>query len=98
MRRLIWGFAGHTYHIVANLMSRLNYVNFECVVSWKFLVVLQGLVALHYRQSPTKAGARGRTTRSDGSYLSFDDIYGDKENTTYEDYLKKQYVYISIQH
>ena len=24
MRRLIWGFAGRTYHIVGNLMSRLN--------------------------------------------------------------------------
>ena len=26
MRRLIWGFAGRTYHIVRNLMSRLNYL------------------------------------------------------------------------
>ena len=25
MRRLIWGFAGHTYHIVGNLMSPLIY-------------------------------------------------------------------------
>ena len=25
MRRLIWGFAGRTYHIFGNLMSRLNY-------------------------------------------------------------------------
>ena len=25
MRRQIWGFAGRTYHIVGNLMSRLNY-------------------------------------------------------------------------
>ena len=25
MRRLIWGFAGRTYHIVGNLMSRLNF-------------------------------------------------------------------------
>ena len=25
MRRLIWGFAGRTYHIVGSLMSRLNY-------------------------------------------------------------------------
>ena len=27
MCRLIWGFAGHTYHIVGNLMSRLNYIS-----------------------------------------------------------------------
>ena len=26
MRRLIWGFAGRTYHITGNLMSRLMYV------------------------------------------------------------------------
>ena len=26
MRRLIWGFAGPTHHIVGNLMSRLNYI------------------------------------------------------------------------
>ena len=26
MCRLIWGFAGSTYHIVGNLMSRLNYM------------------------------------------------------------------------
>ena len=26
MRRLIWGFAGPTYYIVGNLMSRLNYI------------------------------------------------------------------------
>ena len=26
LRRLIWGFAGHIYHTVGNLMSRLNYV------------------------------------------------------------------------
>ena len=26
MRRLIWGFAGLTYHIVGNLMSRLNHI------------------------------------------------------------------------
>ena len=26
MRRLVWAFAGRTYHIVGNLMSRLNYV------------------------------------------------------------------------
>ena len=26
MRMLIWGFAGPTYHIVGNLMSRLNYI------------------------------------------------------------------------
>ena len=26
MRRLIWGFAGRTYHIVGNLMSRLKYI------------------------------------------------------------------------
>ena len=26
MRRLIWGFAGRTHHIVGNLMLRLNYV------------------------------------------------------------------------
>ena len=25
MRRLIWGFTGRTYHIVGNLMSRLNF-------------------------------------------------------------------------
>ena len=25
MRRLIWGFAGRTYHIVGNLMSRLSH-------------------------------------------------------------------------
>ena len=24
MRRLLWGFAGRTYHIVGNLMSRLK--------------------------------------------------------------------------
>ena len=27
MRRLIWGFAGRTYHIVVNLMHWLNYDN-----------------------------------------------------------------------
>ena len=27
MRRLLWGFSGHTYHIVGNLMSRLNYLH-----------------------------------------------------------------------
>ena len=26
MRRLVWAFTGRTYHIVGNLMSRLNYV------------------------------------------------------------------------
>ena len=29
MRRLIWGFAGLTYHIVGNLMSRLNIIFFR---------------------------------------------------------------------
>ena len=29
MRRLIWGFAGRTYHIVGNLMPQLNYVREE---------------------------------------------------------------------
>ena len=28
MRRLIWGFDGRTYHIVGNLVLRLNYVLF----------------------------------------------------------------------
>ena len=30
MRRLIWGFAGRTYHIVGNLMSRLIYKEAWC--------------------------------------------------------------------
>ena len=29
MRRLVWPFAGPTYHIVGNLMSRLNYVKYR---------------------------------------------------------------------
>ena len=29
MRRLIWGVAGRIYHIVGNLMSRLNYVQLK---------------------------------------------------------------------
>ena len=29
MRRLIWGFAGRTYHIVGNLMHWLNFTNFS---------------------------------------------------------------------
>ena len=49
-RRLIWGFAGRTYHIVGNLMSRLNFyfwkgewifTNYTCTV---ILVVSTGLV------------------------------------------------------
>ena len=36
MRRLIWDFAGSTYHIVGNLMSRLNYdETHNCHFSWK---------------------------------------------------------------
>ena len=32
MRRLIWGFAGRTYHIVGNLMHWLNYKEwFSCI-------------------------------------------------------------------
>ena len=31
MRRLIWGFAGRTYHIVGNLMSRLKFIIFVCL-------------------------------------------------------------------
>lgn len=32
-----------------------------------------------------------KTTAASGSYLSFEDTYSDKENTSYEDRLKKQY-------
>ena len=35
MRRLIWAFAGRTYHIVGNLMSRLKYFYGEKQKLWK---------------------------------------------------------------
>ena len=34
MRRLIWGFAGRTYHIVGNLMHWLKY-NFQMNLKYK---------------------------------------------------------------
>ena len=37
MRRLIWGFAGRTYHIVKILLSRLNFVPLFWVVSKRIL-------------------------------------------------------------
>ncbi|XP_053377134.1 centrosomal protein of 95 kDa-like isoform X2 [Mercenaria mercenaria] len=44
--------------------------------------------------SPVKGrtGAKSRSSAAaSGSYLSFEDMYSDKENTSYEDRLKKQY-------
>ena len=35
MRRLIWGFAGRTYHIVGNIMSRLTY---RCTIRCRFTI------------------------------------------------------------
>ncbi|XP_060559885.1 centrosomal protein of 95 kDa-like, partial [Ruditapes philippinarum] len=46
------------------------------------------------KPSPDKGrtGAKSRSSAAaSGSYLSFEDIYSDKENTSYEDRLKKQY-------
>ena len=50
MGRLIWGFAGRTYHIVGNLMSRLIYlilnkwswqvISLFCVQTWKFIYII----------------------------------------------------------
>ena len=47
MRRLVWAFAGHTYNIVGNLMSRL-----KCWLSKKisiFLVIVYFLEINDYR-------------------------------------------------
>ena len=34
MRRLVWGFAGRTFHIVGNLMSRLTYTCMRIYVAY----------------------------------------------------------------
>ena len=39
MRRLIWGFAGHTYHIVGNLMHWLSVHNYVVIQNSKYTQV-----------------------------------------------------------
>ena len=39
MRRLIWGFAGDTYHIVGNLMSRLKCNQLDMNEFWSKVIL-----------------------------------------------------------
>ena len=54
MRRLVWGFAGRTYHIVGNLMPRLNYFS---SIKLRFYLSDQGfdsLRVIHVMQKQNK--------------------------------------------
>ena len=51
MRRLIWGFAGRTYHIVGNLMHRLIYYYNIRVFSVNAWTILDGCIYFLQRHS-----------------------------------------------
>ena len=51
MRRMVWAFAGHTYHIVGNLMLRLKIWNIACHLGHRNGTVLVNL-ALHIALKP----------------------------------------------